>query len=127
MAGAQQQRPVLGHLPLIVPAALAAALRMGNLATVRGERGAMREVLGDAHGWVMSLLHIGTSGSFIGFGFAFGQVLQVQFHQQFDTRERSGPSGEYWSTWPSGSPSCGRTTTGPRTWRSSAATACAWC
>ncbi|MER5498125.1 nitrate/nitrite transporter [Streptomyces sp. NPDC002561] len=76
---------VLGYLPLIVLAALAAALRMDNLATVRGERGAMREVLGDTHSWVMSLLYIGTFGSFIGFGFAFGQVLQVQFHQQFDT------------------------------------------
>jgi NNP family nitrate/nitrite transporter-like MFS transporter len=27
----------------------------------------------------MSLLYIGTFGSFIGFGFAFGQVLLVQF------------------------------------------------
>ena len=27
----------------------------------------------------MSFLYIGTFGSFIGFGFAFGQVLQVQF------------------------------------------------
>ena len=33
----------------------------------------------------MSFLYIGTFGSFIGFGFAFGQVLQVQFHDQFDT------------------------------------------
>ena len=32
-----------------------------------------------AHTWIMSLLYIGTFGSFIGFGFAFGQVLQVQF------------------------------------------------
>jgi NNP family nitrate/nitrite transporter-like MFS transporter len=45
----------------------------------------MREVAGDGHSWVMSALYIGTFGSFIGFGFAFGQVLQVQFHQQFDT------------------------------------------
>ncbi|WP_327365631.1 nitrate/nitrite transporter [Streptomyces sp. NBC_01217] len=76
---------VLVYLPLIVLAALGAALRMDNLATVRNDRGAMREVLGDAHSWVMSLLYIGTFGSFIGFGFAFGQVLQVQFHEQFDT------------------------------------------
>ena len=33
----------------------------------------------------MSLLYIGTFGSFIGFGFAFGQVLQVQFAEQFPT------------------------------------------
>jgi len=31
----------------------------------------------------MSLLYIGTFGSFIGFGFAFGQVLLVQFPEQF--------------------------------------------
>ena len=29
--------------------------------------------------WIMALLYIGTFGSFIGFGFAFGQVLLVQF------------------------------------------------
>ena len=33
----------------------------------------------------MSLLYIGTFGSFIGFGFAFGQVLQVQFKADFAT------------------------------------------
>ena len=33
----------------------------------------------------MSFLYIGTFGSFIGFSFAFGQVLQVQFAEQFDT------------------------------------------
>jgi NNP family nitrate/nitrite transporter-like MFS transporter len=29
--------------------------------------------------WIISLLYIGTFGSFIGFSFAFGEVLQVQF------------------------------------------------
>jgi MFS transporter, NNP family, nitrate/nitrite transporter len=33
----------------------------------------------------MSLLYIGTFGSFIGFGFAFGQVLLVQFADEFPT------------------------------------------
>jgi NNP family nitrate/nitrite transporter-like MFS transporter len=33
----------------------------------------------------MSLLYIGTFGSFIGFGFAFGQVLQIQFATSFRT------------------------------------------
>jgi nitrate/nitrite transporter NarK len=31
------------------------------------------------------LLYIGTFGSFIGFSFAFGQVLQVQFADIFST------------------------------------------
>jgi NNP family nitrate/nitrite transporter-like MFS transporter len=33
----------------------------------------------------MSFLYIGTFGSFIGFGFAFGQVLQNQFTESFAT------------------------------------------
>src|SRR5690606_33795385 len=33
----------------------------------------------DPHTWIMSFLYIGTFGSFIGYSFAFGQVLQIQF------------------------------------------------
>nr|WP_042373852.1 nitrate/nitrite transporter [Streptacidiphilus neutrinimicus] len=85
-AGAAHPRLVpLVYLPLIVLAALGAALRMDNLGTPRNDRHALRDVALEPHSWVMSLLYIGTFGSFIGFGFAFGQVLQVQFHQQFDT------------------------------------------
>ena len=85
-AGAAQPRLVpLVYLPLIVLAALGAALRMDNLSSLRNDRHALREVAREPHSWVMSLLYIGTFGSFIGFGFAFGQVLQVQFHHQFDT------------------------------------------
>lgn len=73
------------YIPLVVLAALGAALRMDNLNAVRSDGGALREASRDPHTWVMSLIYIGTFGSFIGFGFAFGQVLQVQFHQQFDT------------------------------------------
>jgi MFS transporter, NNP family, nitrate/nitrite transporter len=76
---------VLIYLPLVVLAALGAALRMDNLSAVRSDRRAMRQVTRDGHTWVMSLLYIGTFGSFIGFGFAFGQVLQVQFHDDFAT------------------------------------------
>jgi MFS transporter, NNP family, nitrate/nitrite transporter len=85
-AGGDHPRLVAGvYLPLIVLAALGAALWMDNLAGTRGDRRAMRDVSGDAHTWVMSLLYVGTFGSFIGFGFAFGQVLQVQFAADFDT------------------------------------------
>ncbi|SEL76262.1 nitrate/nitrite transporter [Streptacidiphilus jiangxiensis] len=85
-AGAAHPRLVpLVYLPLIVLAALGAALRMDNLSSLRNDRRALRDVAKEPHSWVMSLLYIGTFGSFIGFGFAFGQVLQVQFHQQFDT------------------------------------------
>ncbi|GAA2139439.1 nitrate/nitrite transporter [Kitasatospora kazusensis] len=85
-AGAAHPRLVpLVYLPLIVLAALGAALRMDNLPRVKGDPRALREVLREPHSWVMSTLYVGTFGSFIGFGFAFGQVLQVQFPHQFDT------------------------------------------
>ncbi|MFC5910616.1 nitrate/nitrite transporter [Streptacidiphilus monticola] len=85
-AGATHPRLLpLVYIPLIVLAALGAALRMDNLSTMRTAKGLMREMARKPHTWVMSLLYIGTFGSFIGFGFAFGQVLQVQFHSQFAT------------------------------------------
>jgi NNP family nitrate/nitrite transporter-like MFS transporter len=81
-AGVLQPRIVLWvFLPLIVLAALGAVFFMDNLATARNDTKAMREVIRDGHGWVMSLLYIGTFGSFIGYGFAFGLVLQNQFHR----------------------------------------------
>ena len=73
------------YIPLIVIAALCAAFYMDNLSQVRSEKRAMRDATREAHTWIMSLLYIGTFGSFIGFGFAFGQVLQVQFHAEFST------------------------------------------
>jgi NNP family nitrate/nitrite transporter-like MFS transporter len=88
-AGAAHPRPILAvYIPLIVLATAGAALAMDNLTQVRNERGAMREVARDAHSWIVSLLYIGTFGSFIGFGFAFGQVLQVQFGATFHTPMR---------------------------------------
>jgi NNP family nitrate/nitrite transporter-like MFS transporter len=62
-----------------------AALVMDNLTSARNQPRAMREVAREPHTWIMSFLYIGTFGSFIGFGFAFGQVLQNQFHDDFAT------------------------------------------
>jgi NNP family nitrate/nitrite transporter-like MFS transporter len=73
------------YIPLVVLAALAAALSMDNIAETRNDKRAMRDACRDPHTWVISLLYIGTFGSFIGFGFAFGQVLQVQFKADFGT------------------------------------------
>jgi NNP family nitrate/nitrite transporter-like MFS transporter len=85
-AGKDHPRLVAGiYIPLIVLAALGAVLRMDNLAGMRNDKRAMRDVTKDPHSWVMALLYIGTFGSFIGFGFAFGQVLQAQFAADFDT------------------------------------------
>ncbi|RZS80028.1 NNP family nitrate/nitrite transporter-like MFS transporter [Motilibacter rhizosphaerae] len=85
-AGKSHPRYVLAiYVPLVVIAAVGAWLAMDNLAQAKNEQRAMRDVVRDAHTWVISLLYIGTFGSFIGFGFAFGQVLQVQFKADFDT------------------------------------------
>ncbi|MEV1320224.1 nitrate/nitrite transporter [Micromonospora arborensis] len=73
------------YLPAIVLAALGSAMFMDNLSHARNEKRAMRDVTREPHTWIMSLLYIGTFGSFIGFGFAFGQVLQVQFAETFNT------------------------------------------
>ncbi|MBL7259343.1 nitrate/nitrite transporter [Paractinoplanes lichenicola] len=73
------------YIPLIVLAALGSALYMDNLTQARSEKRGMRDAVREPHTWVMSLLYIGTFGSFIGFGFAFGQVLQVQFADVFST------------------------------------------
>ena len=71
------------YIPLIVVAALGSALFMDNLTMASNARGAIREVMTHRETWIVSLLYIGTFGSFIGFGFAFGQVLLVQFPQDF--------------------------------------------
>ncbi|MGP4001878.1 nitrate/nitrite transporter [Streptomyces sp. 8N706] len=79
-AGAAQPRLVLAvYIPLIVVAATLSALKMDNLAPVKNDTGAAKEAVKDAHTWIMSFLYIGTFGSFIGYSFAFGLVLQTQF------------------------------------------------
>jgi NNP family nitrate/nitrite transporter-like MFS transporter len=73
------------YIPLIVLAAVGSALYMDNLTQARNEKRGMRDASKEGHTWIMSVLYIGTFGSFIGFGFAFGQVLQVQFAETFNT------------------------------------------
>lgn len=67
------------YIPMIVLAAIGAALFMDNLTTARNDTKALKEVLRQPQTWVMSFLYIGTFGSFIGYSFAFGLVLQNQF------------------------------------------------
>ncbi|CAI7979136.1 MFS transporter, NNP family, nitrate/nitrite transporter [Frankia sp. Hr75.2] len=71
------------YLPLVVIAIAAAALLQDNITNVRNEKRAMRDACADVHTWLISLLYIGTFGSFIGFGFAFGQVLSNEFGSHF--------------------------------------------
>ncbi|MEU7114391.1 nitrate/nitrite transporter [Streptomyces sp. NPDC046182] len=79
-AGALHPRIVLGvYVPLVVVAAVCAALFMDNLAPVKNDTGAAKEAVRAGHTWIMAFLYIGTFGSFIGYSFAFGLVLQTQF------------------------------------------------
>jgi MFS transporter, NNP family, nitrate/nitrite transporter len=82
--GTEYPRAVVAiYIPLIILAAISAVVKMDNLSANSNTKGAIREVCRHSETWVMSLLYIGTFGSFIGFGFAFGQVLLVQFPEQF--------------------------------------------
>jgi NNP family nitrate/nitrite transporter-like MFS transporter len=73
-------RMLLGiYLPFIAISAICAALFMDNLAPVKNDTGASKDAMRDPHTWIMSFLYIGTFGSFIGYSFAFGLVLQTQF------------------------------------------------
>ncbi|MFJ8468668.1 nitrate/nitrite transporter [Streptomyces swartbergensis] len=73
-------RVLLGiYIPLILVAAVMAALFMDNIENVKNDTGAAKDAARDGHTWIMSFLYIGTFGSFIGYSFAFGQVLQNQF------------------------------------------------
>lgn len=66
------------YLVLLTIVGIAAALFMDNLD--HGiEPNHMRSILFDRDTWAISLLYICTFGSWIGFSFAFGQVLQVNF------------------------------------------------
>src|SRR5690242_20695993 len=67
------------YLVLLAVASIGAAAFMHNLDHQTANPKAMLEVLRHADAWVISLLYVGTFGSFIGFGFAFGQVLNQTF------------------------------------------------
>lgn len=73
------------YLVAIAVATLGAALFMDNLGNQISNFGALIEAMRFRDSWVMSFLYIGTFGSFIGFSFAFGQVLQIDFLAGGDT------------------------------------------
>ena len=122
---------VVIYIPLIILAAIGSARNMNNLSQMTNSKRAMRDVTKDSNTWIISLLYIGTFGSFIGFSFAFGQVLQVQFADTFSTPVKAAyltfigpligslirPVGGHWPT-SSAAPGCRSSTSSP--WRSGA-------
>lgn len=67
------------YLVFLAVTGIGAALFMDNLANHKVDLTAMRSILPAADTWIIALLYIGTFGSFIGYSFAFGQVLQISF------------------------------------------------
>nr|WP_228813317.1 nitrate/nitrite transporter [Nocardia flavorosea] len=67
------------YLVLVVLAGLGAALFMDNLPNQKADLSFMLTALKVPQSWAVSFLYIGTFGSFIGYSFAFGQILQISF------------------------------------------------
>jgi MFS transporter, NNP family, nitrate/nitrite transporter len=67
------------YLVFLALTGVAAALFMDNLDHHKIDVTAMRSILSMRDTWAVALLYIGTFGSFIGFSFAFGQILQINF------------------------------------------------
>ncbi|MBB6171775.1 NNP family nitrate/nitrite transporter-like MFS transporter [Nocardiopsis mwathae] len=69
----------LFYVPFLLLATWVAWRHMDNLSGARADAAAQIAATKDRHFWIMSFLYIATFGSFIGFGFAFGLLLQSQF------------------------------------------------
>ncbi|MGH9123625.1 MAG: MFS transporter, partial [Acidimicrobiales bacterium] len=66
-------------LPLIAVAAAGAWLFMDSLTQAKADKRSYAESLGNPQTWVLSLLYVGTFGSFIGFSFALPLVIKNTF------------------------------------------------
>lgn len=67
------------YLVFVVLAGLGAALFMDNLPNQKADLSYMITALKVPQSWAIAFLYIGTFGSFIGYSFAFGQILQISF------------------------------------------------
>jgi NNP family nitrate/nitrite transporter-like MFS transporter len=80
IAGHRQPYWVCGlYLALLTVVAVGAARYMDNLEHATYDVTHLRAILSERDTWVLALLYLGTFGSWIGFSFAFGQVLQIGF------------------------------------------------
>lgn len=80
-AAATLNLPLAGLIwvPLILVAMVGAYLRMDNLSAAKADITASLAALKEPHKWVLSLLYIGTFGSFIGFAGVFPKLLADTF------------------------------------------------
>lgn len=77
--GIALSRAGLFYVPLAVVAAVCAFLFMNNLTEAKADVKPVLQALGHAQTWIMSLLYIGTFGSFIGYSAAFPTLLKTVF------------------------------------------------
>jgi NNP family nitrate/nitrite transporter-like MFS transporter len=67
------------YMALVTITGIGAFFFMDNIKEYRVDFGAMRKMVAQRDSWVLSLLYVGTFGSFIGFAFALSQVLHIKF------------------------------------------------
>lgn len=77
--GVALARAGLFFIPLAVAAAVCAFLFMNNLSEAKADVKPVWQSLRHADTWIMSLLYIGTFGSFIGYSAAFPTLLKTVF------------------------------------------------
>jgi MFS transporter, NNP family, nitrate/nitrite transporter len=66
-------------MPFIIAAVLFAWFRMDSLTMAKADTKSYLGCLRESHTWIMSVLYIGTFGSFIGFSFALPLVIKLTF------------------------------------------------
>ncbi|TQS29593.1 MFS transporter [Microbispora sp. KK1-11] len=66
-------------VPFVLAAAAGAYFCMDNLTSAKAEPREMAKAAGRAQTWIMSVLYIGTFGSFIGYSTAFPLLIKSQF------------------------------------------------
>lgn len=69
------------YVPLALASAVLAFLFMDNLREAKADPAPTARSLKHGHTWLMSLLYIGTFGSFIGYSAAFPSLLKVAFER----------------------------------------------
>jgi NNP family nitrate/nitrite transporter-like MFS transporter len=72
-------------MPFIVLAAILAWTRMDSLTEAKTDKSTYTRSLADGQTWIMSLLYIGTFGSFIGYSFALPLVIKNTFPEFLGT------------------------------------------
>ena len=77
--GVALSRAGLFYVPLAIVAAVCAFLFMNNLTEAKADVKPVLQSLRHADTWIMSLLYIGTFGSFIGYSAAFPTLLKAVF------------------------------------------------